>query len=67
MLVFIMLQCHILLIRIKRNIIVAFVGSDENPNRLLKFGPLDNEAAWGNRLILNNTFWRNPQESRKIR
>ena len=47
----------------KRNIIVAFRGSDENPNRLLKFGPLDNEAAWGNRLILNNTFLgRNPQE-----
>ena len=47
----------------KRNIIVAFRGSDEKPNRLLKFGPLDNEAAWGNRLILNNTFLgRNPQE-----
>ena len=47
----------------KRNIIVAFRGSDEKPNRLLKFGSLDNEAAWGNRLILNNTFLgRNPQE-----
>ena len=42
----------------KRNIIVAFRGSDENPNS----GPLS-EAVWGNRLILNNTFsGRNPQE-----
>ena len=43
----------------KKNIIVAFRGSDENPIGSL----VNNEAVWGNRLILNNTFsGRNPQE-----
>ena len=42
-----------------KNIIVAFRGSDENPIGSL----VNNEAVWGNRLILNNTFsGRNPQE-----
>ena len=42
----------------KKNIIVAFRGSEEKSNSLFQEFP-DNEAVWGNRLILNS---RNPQE-----
>ena len=45
----------------KKNIIVAFRGSDEKPNRLIKYDPLgiDNEAGLGNR---NIPFGKSPQE-----
>ena len=45
----------------KKNIIVAFRGSDEKPNRLIKYYPLgiDNEAGLGNR---NIPFGKSPQE-----
>ena len=42
----------------KKNIIVAFRGSEEKSDSLFQDFP-DNEAVWGNRLILNG---RNPQE-----
>ena len=45
----------------KKNIIVAFRGSDEKPNRLIKWDPLgiDNEAGLGNG---NIPFGKSPQE-----